>query len=350
MMMKILIYCPDRHISYSGTTPDLIGVGGGITARVRMSRALARLGHQVIHVGNCPRREVINGVEYVPLEDYKGSSVEVAVITSSGGDYDLSPYQMLEVEAGITVLWVHGVDPPLGVHEISWDQVFAVSRFIRDRIVNHWGIAPSKVEVTYNGYEPAQFEPSKEIDRDPFQLIYSSHPSKGLQAAVELLEKLRRRDGRFHLEVFGGAELWGRSEELPSLPESVTFHGMVGQIELANHLQRSSFSIQLQTRQEPGALAIPDAQRAGAIVIASPVGVYPELIQDGSSGLLVAGDPLEAKVILTAAEKVEKLIKQIDHIEKIQKTSMAAAISTEQTAWRWQSAFNFVLARTSLDD
>ncbi len=39
---RVVIYCPDRHIVYDGRTPDEIGVGGGITARVRMARALAR--------------------------------------------------------------------------------------------------------------------------------------------------------------------------------------------------------------------------------------------------------------------------------------------------------------------
>ena len=30
--MKILFYCPDRHILFDARTPDQVGVGGGITA------------------------------------------------------------------------------------------------------------------------------------------------------------------------------------------------------------------------------------------------------------------------------------------------------------------------------
>ena len=56
---RVAIFCPDRHILYDGRTPDEVGVGGGITARVRMARALARRGHEVHMIVNCPQAAVL---------------------------------------------------------------------------------------------------------------------------------------------------------------------------------------------------------------------------------------------------------------------------------------------------
>ena len=79
MPLRVVLYCPDRHLTYDGRTPDDVGVGGGVTARVRMARGLARLGHDVTQVVNCPRRETIDGVDYRPLDDPGQLQADVAV-------------------------------------------------------------------------------------------------------------------------------------------------------------------------------------------------------------------------------------------------------------------------------
>jgi hypothetical protein len=43
MSYAICIHCPDTHIQNDGRTPDTIGVGGGITARIRLATHLAEL-------------------------------------------------------------------------------------------------------------------------------------------------------------------------------------------------------------------------------------------------------------------------------------------------------------------
>src|SRR4030067_41981 len=89
-MYSVIFYCPDRHIVYDGRTPVERGVGGGITQRVRMARALAQMGHHVTAVVNCPRREVIDGVQYVPLGATAELRADVPIANTSGGASDLS--------------------------------------------------------------------------------------------------------------------------------------------------------------------------------------------------------------------------------------------------------------------
>src|SRR3972149_331939 len=112
--LRVVIYCPDRHIVYDGRTPERRGVGGWVTARVRMARALARLGHRVTMVVNCPRRKQFDGVDYVPLDKASRLEGDVAVLTTSGGGLDLAPAHSLEIEAGLKIVWSTVRGNPLG--------------------------------------------------------------------------------------------------------------------------------------------------------------------------------------------------------------------------------------------
>ena len=53
MAFRIALICPDQHVVYDGHTPNTSGIGGGVTARVGLLAALARLGHAVTAVVNC---------------------------------------------------------------------------------------------------------------------------------------------------------------------------------------------------------------------------------------------------------------------------------------------------------
>src|SRR3990172_8567220 len=108
MAYRVTIYCPDRHIVYDGRTPREMGVGGGITARVRMAHALQRRGHLVTMVVNCPRRETYEGVEYLPLDEATRLVGDVVIFNTSGGSLDLAPVLALEIEATIRLVWVQG--------------------------------------------------------------------------------------------------------------------------------------------------------------------------------------------------------------------------------------------------
>ena len=97
--MQIVIYCPDRHFLYDGTTPDQAGVGGGLTARIRIAAALARRGHRVSVICNCPRETAHRGVLYQPLDSVSQIQTDVLMMHSSGGAFDLSGLLSIPVKA-----------------------------------------------------------------------------------------------------------------------------------------------------------------------------------------------------------------------------------------------------------
>jgi len=357
MTYRVTIYCPDRHIVYDGRTPRQKGVGGGITARIRMAHALQRRGHRVTLVVNCPRRETYEGVEYVPLDEAASLVGDILILTTSGDRLDLTPALALRREAALTIVWVHGPARPGGMDEIGWDSCYAVSNFIGGIAREQWGIPAERIFVSYNAFEESLFAEAEAqgLRRDPYRLVYFSHPSKGLETAVAVFERLRAQDRGFTLRVFGGDELWGGEGSVPDLPDGASYAGLVGQAEIVGELVQAGFSLQMQAREEPGALAIMEALRAGCVIVASPVGCYPEMIDDGKNGLMIQGNHTDSAVREQAARRILDLVNDPPAMQAIRREGMAAPWSLDRMAEAWTWHWDWLLrtptdrARTSID-
>ena len=346
MSYQVVIYCPDRHIVYDGRTPYERGVGGGITARVRMARALARAGHQVAMVVNCPARKRIDGVEYMPLDEAGRLEGDVLIANTSGGTMSLRPLLDLEVEVALRVVWAHGTIKPVGLEETGFDCLYAVSNFVAGVAHREWGVPRDRIFVTYNAFEEELFAAAERLGlrREPYRLVYFSHPSKGLETAIAVLWRLRAVDHRFHLVAFGGPQLWGEAEAPAPAEEGVTYCGLVGHRQLAGELLQCRFSLHLQGREEPGALAIVDALRAGCILIGSPVGCYPEMVQDGSDGFLLAGDHTSAEVRDRAAARILRLVEDRALSAVVRGRAQSVPWDTDTMARVWSGHWDWWLA------
>lgn len=344
-MTRVVIYCPDRHIEYDGRTPERVGVGGGITARIRMAKALASLGHDVTMVVNCKERMVIDGVDYVPLDEAERLEGDVAIVNTSGGDLDLSPVLDVPLDVEKTIVWVHGTIYPGGFDRLDMDCVYAVSNFIGEVVRRDWSVPSERIFVVYNAFDDDVFRAAEReaSDRDPFRLIYFSHPSKGLNAAIGVLRILRSVDPQYSLDVYGGYRLWGQQERRFDSEEGVEYHGLVGQQRLIHGLLRSAFSIQLQNREEPGALAIVEALRAGCVLVGSRVGCYPEYIKHGENGFLIAGDAEDIEVQQNTADQILKLSSDPETLRAVSEQASAALWSSMTMARVWTAHWDYLL-------
>ena len=347
---RIVSYCPDTHIEYDGRTPYDVGVGGGITARVRMAKALRKLGHDVKIVVNCQRHEYIDGVEYIPLEQFRKADADVLILNTSGGEIDLSPAADLDIRAALRIIWLHGTIEPKGLESLQYDYAYAVSNFVADAARQKWSVTLKQIFVTHNAYEEQLFadaERSKPT-RDPYRIVYFSHPSKGLDTAIEIVRLLRESNSAFHLEVFGGNRLWGERDDAPVQEEGITYHGLIGQDQLAKALLESSFALQLQSREEPFGISLIEAQRAGCIVLASMVGAYAELIRSGINGFLLMGDHRSMEVRIQTANLIIELVKDQRRIDEIRRKAMAVPLDTRRTALTWLRHWDLVMHRRSM--
>lgn len=334
-MRRVVLYCPDRHLRYDHATPERRGVGGGVTARVRLAAALAELGSEVTLVGNVPSG-MHGKLRLRSLDETTRLEGDLLILNSTGGKLDLSPVAALEVEAPLRLVWIGGEARVAGLDAVRWDAVVAPSNFLR-RQLDVWGIPPDKRQVIPNGVPaaPARRWPWPRPRRDPFRLVYASHPDKGIGAALALLRRLRAVDPRFTLHVYGGRALWGQPEAAPPAAEGVVWHGLVGQRELGRALERATFSLHLQGIADGFGLALAEAQAAGCIVLASRIGAYPELVRDGWDGFLFDGPHEDDATLARAAEAVLALARGPELRESIGRRAAAAPLTWGLVAKAW---------------
>ncbi|MGA9192451.1 MAG: glycosyltransferase family 4 protein, partial [Anaerolineales bacterium] len=219
-------------------------------------------------------------------------STDILVVTTSGGEYDLGPLSFVDTDARLRIVWIQSHVEPHQWEAVNANYVYMPSNWVRRSVMEGWQHRPAGVFVTYNGVVDGQYSSvdSMSPKRESHRLIYFSHPSKGLAVAAEIVRRLRASDEQYHLEVFGGSQLWGGSLDISSQDQpGIRFHGTIGQEQLARELELATYSLCLQDRLEPFGNVIVESMRAGCIVLASSVGAFPELIDDGVNGFLVKG-------------------------------------------------------------
>ena len=352
-MLRVLFYSPDRHIHYDGSTPDKVGVGGGITSRIRLAAALARLGsYEVTVMGNCGEAGKFDGVHYIPLDATPPHAVDVLIHNTTGGEFDLAQAWELPVEAKHVGLWIGGKPQPSSFDPRRFDLLYSTSNFIRDVVVDDWGLTSAKVMVAYNAFEEELFAPLhfSSAERDPHRLVYLGHPMKGMDAALGVHRILRARSHRFTLHVYGGKALWGQvDDEIPS-EEGMVFHGLIGQQALASELQQGSIALHLQSVEEAFGISLAESLRAGCLCYASSVGALPELIRADKNGFLIEGDHRSAHVHKSVAEHIQMMLSQVKRLDQLRMNAQAFPWNWDLMAKVWSGRWAWELGHTSREN
>jgi glycosyltransferase involved in cell wall biosynthesis len=348
--MRIAVYCPDRHLTYDGRTPDQRGVGGGVTARIRVSTALARRGNQVTVICNCPRPITHERVRYTPLDSVHEIDTDVLVMHTTGDQLDLRPLLQLTVRSRLHVVFVDGVDAPKGMTDVRMDHLIAPSNFIRDIAREQWGVDRNKIFVSHHGVQRSFFQPSflkKLPERTLHRIAYATHPSKGFDAALEVLHLLRTQDSRFELHVFGGYGLWGQKQTMDQQVPGLVKHGLVGQKDLSWRLMECGFALYLQNRAEPFGIAIAEGLVSGCVTVASPAGAHPEIIDQGRSGFLVEGDPADPATHQRAADIILNIGRNPAFAKYISENARQVPLDWDLVAESWEQYWAWFLDNQS---
>jgi glycosyltransferase involved in cell wall biosynthesis len=258
-------------------------------------------------------------------------------MNTSGGALDLSPVKNLTVQARLRILLVSGISRPQGLEDLGVDWVYPKSNFLRRVVTQSWGVQGMRIFVSYNGFEAEAYSRAEACHpiRDPFRITHISHPTKGIETSMDVVQRLRSVDSRYHLWVFGGTDLWGQAKSALPFGPGISAFGTIGQDELALQLMRCSYSLCLHSIPEGFGNAIIESQRAGCVVVASDVGAQPELIRDGRDGLVVCGDHRDDAVRAQAAEAILDVDGRTEAGESIRAHAIRAPLDTLTVARAW---------------
>lgn len=347
MMFDVTIYCPDTHILYNANLIDQKGLGGGLIGRILMAQALASHGHQVTVIAHVTHSYRHRGVEYIPLADaVRKKKTDILILASSGGALSLEPAVDLKLDAKWRGIRIGSVPPIRGLEKFHWDSIIPQSNFVHTVIKNEWYLEKPKQFVIYQGVSKIRNGRWLSIPRrDPFRLIYTSHPDKGLSAAIAVLEKLRAMDKRYHLFVYGSEGIYGGEDTKPSARAGITYFGARKNTKILSALETALASFQLQARLEPFGKVLTESMLHGAIPLASPVGAYPELVTQGQNGILIEGDYASDEAHSLAAEWIVRLNQNPELASYIRRNAMNLPWDWDTMAKVWAGYWEWVLYR-----
>jgi len=175
------------------------------------------------------------------------------------------------------------------------DRLIAISHYMKSLLKLH-GIK-ANYETLPIGIDTALFRPADRV-RDANAvyhgiMVATLTPIKGYPVLLEALALLRTHHLLIHIHIVGSGEERSMLEQKVStlgIADMVTFHGVLGKVDLAKLMQQSDFALTSSLGETFG-VAVAEGLACGLPTVATKVGALPELI-DESCGLLVkAGDP-----------------------------------------------------------
>jgi len=220
-------------------------------------------------------------------------------------------------------------------------RVIAISKFVGEHIVQHYGTAADRVRVIHRGVDFAMFDPARVSQPRMIQLAREWRlpdgvpivilPGrltrwKGQLVLIDALAKLGRRD--ICCLLVGSDQ--GRHSYRAEIERRVRQRGLEGVVRMVDHCRDMPAAYMLadvvvsaSTDPEAFGRVVAEAEAMGRPVIAPDHGAAPELVTPGETGwLFPPGDPaglaasLDAALKLDAEQRAKLASAAIEHVRR----------------------------------
>ena len=169
------------------------------------------------------------------------------------------------------------------------DRIITGSHSAATSVAREFRLPPERIAVIYDAVDTETFRPL-ELPKEPNSLLYvgnSDDRNKGARYMLEALALLKdRRD--LHLTIVDrsiAALVPMLAEEL-GIEDRITLTGRISREELIRLYNQTQLFVSSSLYEGFG-LPAAEAMACGTPVVATTAGAYPEVIEDGRSGLLV---------------------------------------------------------------
>ncbi len=88
--------------------------------------------------------------------------------------------------------------------------------------------------------------------------------------------------------------------------------------------------------------------RAGCVALASPVGAYPEIVQNGRDGFLIPGNCSSLEAQQTAADLILELSQRPEWMKYIQSNAVKTPLNWDTIAQAWAGHWEWMLNGSQL--
>jgi tetratricopeptide (TPR) repeat protein len=275
---SIAVYCGVSAEEWSDGDQDGKGIGGSETAVIELTRRFAAKGWEVV---------VYNGREHPPEGKTVNGVTYKNVWTFNKADH-------------FDVLWLWRMPMMLDVpwnarkvifdmHDVGNSEDFTPERIARMdyffvKTQYHRSLYPQvpdeKVVVVGNGIDLDRFW--NLVERNPKRIIYSSAPNRGLEHILDWWPDIRKAVPDAELHVFYGWETfekvekdnpqamaWMQTMKAKLQQDGITYHGRVGQKQLAKEMLASGVWLYPTEFPEIDCITAREMQAAGVYPITS---------------------------------------------------------------------------------
>lgn len=293
------------------------GVGGSETAVIEMANWLRKLTNRRVIVFNMREKSYTNdlGVEYKPnneLNEYF-SQFEPAIHIASRHNNKITDAR--------TYLWCHDLLTPGVERGLNADYIFCLSQFHADYVKSMQGVSSDRIRITRNGLVTERFKDIELIKKNENKIVFPSSPDRGLDRAINVVEKAREKHPDLELHVYYGIEhlhkyglesLGAKLKEMMAARPWVKYHGNLKQDELAKELMEAVIWLYPASFIETFCITAIECLAARCFPIARSIGALQDTLKKAdrdNAALLIDRDAEEPHDIQVWADFIGTVLK-----------------------------------------
>jgi len=286
----LAIYCFETMKRWDGNSKD---VTGSEEAVINIAPLLADLGWNVTEYNSCGyKAKKIGKVWWRPFWEFNPRDKWDVLIAWR---HPLLFDHGQELGAVARYVWLHDVleQTEFPNHRVkNIDKIIPLSQWHRDLFP---AIPDNKFMISANGINQKYFE--KKVKRNPYKLVWSSSPDRGLHCLLNLYPEIKKQVPELTLDIFYGwgtfdsiykddaeqqkwkQDIMNKIQELE--PLGVKYHGMVDHETMAEEYMKSSIWAYPTEFTEISCITAMKCQLAGAVPITTDVAALKETVQFG---------------------------------------------------------------------
>ncbi|OGO50723.1 MAG: hypothetical protein A2148_01595 [Chloroflexi bacterium RBG_16_68_14] len=222
------------------------------------------------------------------------------------------------------------------------DRIITGSQASAASVMRLFRLPPEQVAVIYDGVDTEAFRPL-EVPKRPDSLLYVGNSDDRNKGARYLLEALALLKGRRHFRLTvvdrPNAFLVPMLSHELGIEDRVTLTGRLSREELVRLYNQATLVVSPSLYEGFG-LPAAEAMACGTPVLATTAGAFPEVIEDGVSGLLVP--PGDASALADAIERLMDDAELRQRLGQEARRRIVDHFSWRETALRTQALYQEV--------
>lgn len=298
-----IAFWPSGCLPFDAKSLDERPLGGIETGVIRLSQALADLGHEVLVLGQLDKPRSSDKVIYLSysaIRDLGKLDIFIAVREWEA--------LLLPIQTKRKLFWTgdsYDQIQNLGIGDprvsALIDCMLCVSDWQARTLSEASGFPKAKAINIGNGVNLEYFSGNEVRFRK--RLIYSSTPYRGLKYLANIYSDILKKHPDAELHVFSGYAVYANGaglnyelerefEQIKKLLSTIPncyLHGNVLQSKLAREFMRSAILAYPNTFAETSCITALEAQAAGCAIVTSAKAALPETVAD--AGILIPGEP-----------------------------------------------------------